>query len=437
MQRTESNRGSRRFAQRRSPSGARGVAALAVTLLLFFALLLGVVFVHRNIVFEQRASANQYRSTQAFEAAEAGLAWAIAQLGTNRRIDSACLPTDDAGATSFRERYLNYVASSAGFTPATWSDAGVAQALQPTCVRAPGGWICGCPSAGRATLIAPGTDVPAPAFTIKFEAIAKPGLVRAVATGCTSLGGACAGDGGTATDASARVETLIGLLPALRTAPAAALTVRGAVDADAAAFGVHNRDAESGGLAIQAGGAVNTGHAHLTGPAGSSGAALIARDDAALAGVGAGRLFASYFGLDKNAWARQPVVKRLGCNGSCGAALLALIETESTAALIHVDGDLQIDGPAALGSTQRPVVVVVAGNVRLNGPVAVVGVLYAASVTWGGGAVPGALLRGALLSEGDYRGDATPEIVYDTEVLARLKGSAGTFARVNGSWKDF
>jgi hypothetical protein len=41
------------------------------------------------------------------------------------------------------------------------------------------------------------------------------------------------------------------------------------------------------------------------------------------------------------------------------------------------------------------------------------------------------------VAAGDYRGDATPELVYDPDVLAVLKGNAGTFVRVSGSWRDF
>ena len=50
-----------------------GVAALVVVMALLFAMVLVAVFANRNLVFEQRASANQYRSSQAFEAAEAGI----------------------------------------------------------------------------------------------------------------------------------------------------------------------------------------------------------------------------------------------------------------------------------------------------------------------------------------------------------------------------
>ena len=74
------------------------------------------------------------------------------------------------------------------------------------------------------------SSAPGAAFSVFFEATGWPGLVRATALGCSSLGGPCAAGSTTPTDASARIQVLLGLLPALRTAPAAPLTVHGAVD---------------------------------------------------------------------------------------------------------------------------------------------------------------------------------------------------------------
>ena len=415
----------------------RGIAALAVTMLLLFALLLAVGFVNRNLIFEQRASANQYRSTQAFEAAEAGLEWALAQLGDNQRIGADCLPTTDATATSFRTRYLRYDAPSATHSAATWTEAGVVTPLRPTCVRADTGWTCSCPSNGRAVLTPPAGTVPAPAFTVRFQSVGSPGLVRAIAVGCTSLGAECAPVGDGTTDASARVQVLFGLLPGIRTVPAAALTVHGSVHADSAAFGAHNRDAASGGLAIHAGGAVDAAQVHLSVPAGASMSTAVAGSDTALASLTPAQFFATYFGIDRNARANQPVMRRLSCSTDCTAALLTAIDHDAGSSLVHVDGDLPIQGPATLGSRERPVVIVASGAIRFEGPVVLNGVAYGGSVAWNHTGAPGALVRGALISEGDYQGDGTPEIVYDAEVLARLKGNAGTFTRVNGSWGDF
>ena len=57
----------------------RGAASLVVVMVLFFIITLVAAYTSRNLLFEQRTSANQYRSTLAFETAEAGIEWALAR----------------------------------------------------------------------------------------------------------------------------------------------------------------------------------------------------------------------------------------------------------------------------------------------------------------------------------------------------------------------
>jgi Tfp pilus assembly protein PilX len=73
---------------RRVAAAQRGAAALAVVMVLFFVISLVAAYASRNLVFEQRASTNQYRSTLALETAEAGAEWALALLNTGRIDDS-------------------------------------------------------------------------------------------------------------------------------------------------------------------------------------------------------------------------------------------------------------------------------------------------------------------------------------------------------------
>ena len=414
----------------------RGAAALVVTMLLFFAMVLVAVFVNRNLVFEQRSSANQYRSTQAFEAAEAGLEWALAQLNQNARLGADCLPSADPAATSFRTRYLRYAPATSAFTPLTWNNAGAASALQPTCVRGAGGWSCSCPLNGAPLLAAPVGNTPAPAFTVQFVAGVKPGIVHVVATGCTRLAGACLPGAGASTDAIARLQTDLALLGGLRTPPAAALTVRGAFDADTATLGVHNPDPESA-LAIHAGSTIAAGQARLGTAAGASLAAALAGQDSALAILTPDQFFAAFFGLDKAGWRNQPAVVRVDCRAGCTAPLVAAIEASGNNAMAWVEGDLDLVGPLTLGSAQHPVVIVVNGAARLDGAVLIHGLIYARSLNWNHTAGAGAALRGAAISEGDYRGDGAPELFRDAATLALLKGSSGSFVRVSGSWRDF
>ncbi len=112
----------------------RGSAALVVTLILFIVATLIAAFANRNLVFEQRASANQYRSTQAFEAAEAGLEWATAMLNNPRPINDRCAEGDGA-SVNFRERYLTADPGGGALQPVTRSDAGHVTALRAVCVK--------------------------------------------------------------------------------------------------------------------------------------------------------------------------------------------------------------------------------------------------------------------------------------------------------------
>ena len=74
----------------RSRRRQRGVAALFVTVMLCFAMVLAVAVAQRNVVVEEQRSANEVRAASAFEAAEAGLEWALARINDPSRIGSDC-----------------------------------------------------------------------------------------------------------------------------------------------------------------------------------------------------------------------------------------------------------------------------------------------------------------------------------------------------------
>jgi len=421
--------------QNHSLRSQRGAATLVVTIVLLFAMTLVAAYANRNLVFEQRTSANQVRSTQAFEAAEAGLEWALVMLNQRQRLGAGCLPSGDAKALSFRERSLRYSAADGMHTPVTWDDGGKASALRAACVRAAAGWTCSCPSTGHPSLAEPDGNGAHPAFSVEFTAGPRAGMVRVSATGCTRLGPPCGSGTGKAGDASMQVQALLALVPGLATPPLAPLTVKDSVDV-AGMLGLHNPDAGAGGVVLHAGGSAAMPNARITtAPGGSTSAAHVVAD-ATLAAASAAGFFSSFFGLDKSTWRDQPAVARFVCESTCGAALAAAIDGGSHS-LIWIDGDLQLEGPLALGSHERPVMLVASGAVRLRGGVALHGVAHGASVAWNDTGTGGAIVRGAVISESSFEGDGSPDLVYDPAVLAALKGNSGSFARVPGSWKDF
>jgi hypothetical protein len=415
----------------------RGAAALIVTLVLFFVMTMMAAFANRNHVFEQRASANQVRATQAFEAAEAGIEWAIAMLNDPRAIDANCVATDDAAGQSFRERHLTANAATGAQTPSTWVHDGKVLALQAACARSAAGWACSCPSNAAPSLPPPPANAAAPAFAIRFAAAAQPGVIQLQATGCSNPASTCLGAEAGPTEGTARMQVLLGLVPGYVTPPAAPLTVKGSVEAPAAALGLHNADAATGGATLHAGASFHAPHARLHAAAGGAGGASAIEGDDSLLSMTNDRLFASFFGIDKGLWKDQPGVAHVACQDDCAAVLSQAIGQATTHRLIWVDGDLQIDGPLALGSAQRPVVIVASGAAHFHGAVTMHGVLHATSLQWSDAAAGTATLRGAAIVEGDYTGNGEPDFAYDAAVLAALKTGTGSFARVAGSWKDF
>jgi hypothetical protein len=396
--------------------------------LLLFAMTLVASFANRHLVAEQRIATNLVRSTQAFEAAEAGAEWALAMLNERSRVGADCLPSTLPQDRSFRDRRLRFDPADKLQHPLTWDDAGQPAPLLASCVRGPAGWTCSCPTSGLPSPATPAGADAHPAFSVQFEAGPRPGLVRLAVTGCTTRGSTCT------SDAAAHLQMLLGLVPGLSTPPSAPLTARDGV-AITGSVGVHHAVAGAGSLTVHSGGGVVLPAARITTAPGSPAALSIAERDGRLAALGDDAFFAATFGLDKASWRDQPVVARLSCAADCGAAVAAAIGDGTT--LVWIDGDLSIDGPLTLGSRDRPVIVAASGALRLRGGVTLHGVAYGARVRWDDTGADVARVNGALVSQGLVEGNGAPDLVYDPAVLAALANNSGTFARVPGSWKDF
>jgi hypothetical protein len=388
----------------------RGATTLAITVVLLPAFALAALLAHPRHVDEPRGATRRQQASQAFEAAEAGLEWGLAMLDEPRSVDAQCRATAGT-ATSFRQRSVAIEAATGRIA---------ALPARPGCTRSGDAWQCRCAADDSP---ATGQSAATTAFELRFDAAAAPGLLRLTSTGCRRP--PC---GDPREDASRRLEVTLGLVPALAHPPVAALTARGDVDAGGAALAFHSRDT---GIGVHAGGAVRAPAARYGGAAGAP-AATPVEGDTSLRGQAPERLFASLFGLDKALWRRQPGVGEFTCAAPCNDRVTERLATHR---LLFVDGDLAMDGPVAIGTLERPVIVVASGGVRLRGAVTLHGLLYGASLSWND-APAGGLVRGAVVLEGSYAGNGAPVLVRDGDVLAALK-TAGSFARLPGSWKDF
>ncbi|MCU0921782.1 MAG: pilus assembly PilX N-terminal domain-containing protein, partial [Burkholderiaceae bacterium] len=332
-----------RYMRANSPR-QRGLATLVVVMVLFFIVSLVAAYTSRNMIFEQKTSANQYRSTQAMAAAEAGVDWALAMLNGGR-IDDNCT-FDATAARSFRERYLNFEVDVTGReTGALLVNAGHT-GHWPTCViegtEVPPTIRCKCPFAANLDPAAVGSG-PQSAFRVRLleNSPTRPGVVRLQARGCTRLdlsNGGCLDWGGQTTtgDGLAEVTLLAALRSALATPPAAAVTTRvnvmpgapgtgprlRAVNVDQGTNGV---TVNTGGNVLNAAGVPDLGLVQSVTLPGTPGELAVVTTDARLVNLapapGAGslsageRMFVATFGVTRQTYVNQPGLRRCGVAG--------------------------------------------------------------------------------------------------------------------------
>jgi len=390
------------------PDRSKGAVALLLVLGVAAALLLTWAVAAQVLWQELKTSGQRTRAAQAAEAAESGLAWGLSMLNEGSPIDDDCQPADEGLA--FRDRYL----PAAAGTPS------------PSCRLADGVWSCRCPLPGAAS---PATGDGSQAFVLSLEGTdAAAATLQAI--GCSTASSCRPPFAGTVS----RIWTEVERLPALDTLPVAAITARGALTLDGTPTVLHQGIA-SGAIALHAGGVVNIGVADVAGPPGAPVASIVVAGDPVLASLNAAQFFASSFRMDAAAWKAQPAARVLNCAQPCDDALLQRVGKHGAHPLVWLEGGLALASATELGSPQHPVLLVVDGPVRLRTPVQVHGLLYLRSPAWDDDA--GASVHGALLAEHELRLAGATRVEHDAEVLQRLQGCCGSFARRPGSWRDF
>jgi Tfp pilus assembly protein PilX len=420
----------------------RGVASLVVVMVLFLIVAMVAAYTNRNLIFEQRTSVNQYRSTQALEAADAGLEWAKAMLNQGR-ITASCLPSTPSTLppdTTFRQRYLSV--DSAGIISPVPNSTPSVGALTASCVRNGTGWDCDCPSTGTPALTTTSTDI-SPAFRVRFVGgIAQPGLVRIESNGCTRLDPACLSFTGQGVGSEGRVTVteLVGFVPALASTPVAALTAGGNINIGSAAMPLYNGDLASGGWTIQARGTVSAPNAVLSSLPGTPGSASIIDNDTSLPSI-ADRMFTGTFNMWPATYRDQPAAivldaSHAGCSGSgCNAAAVRDAQAMNPGRVIWVVGNLTIDSSGDIGSATEPAMIVVTGDLTFTTAATIYGAVYVRTVTWASGGA--GQIQGALIAEKDVSGGMTTTVVYNAAVLKLLRTSTCSVVGVPGGWKDY
>lgn len=440
----------------------RGAASLIVVMILFFVMSLVAAYTNRSLIFEQRTSANQYRSTQALEVAEAGLEWAVSQLNYSR-IDSDCVRSTSTTESSFRQRYLDIDSATGKITPDPNPSGGD---LTSMCVWNGGGWTCNCPSTGLPTVAAPVTAGLWPAFRVRFRSLAttgsQPSTVWVDVVGCTRLG-VGAGDPclsftgqGAVNEGRAFVSSMVSLAGNTAGLPQAAVTARGAINLGASALAAYNTVAGGSGITLQSGGSISGLAMVLRSAPGTPAAASTIDTDPALGsgpGVGQGltpatpytaadRMFAIVFRTRPAAFETQQAVLKLTCPpvAGCSATTVQSAVSLNPGRPLWLTGPLLVD--ANIGTAAEPVVMLVDGDVQHTAlGTRIYGLVYVrmagAATSWnvsGSGEITGAAVTDGGLTSTVASG---PTVVYDPDVLNLVRFNVGSFVRVPGSWRDF
>lgn len=465
--------------QPRAPRhGQRGIGTVVVVMLLFFVVSLAAAYMSRNMIFEQKTSANQARSTLAFEAAEAGVEWALAQLNGGMVNDNC---TDLSATKSFQNRYVA-IAGNGNLSAVTRGGSPTDPNWWPTCVHdGAGGWTCACPDGTAGSLSAPtGVAPPLPAFRVwpaTPESVDTttspwgswtppgPGLMPVNVAGCTALpssGEECLNFFARASlgQGVAWQRVWLALRSGLAVPPSAALTARTTVTpsvAGAAKLRVINTDTQSGGFTVNTAAAVPRANFDAQTIPGSPGSVSFADSDTRLAEVSttssapgalsAGdRMFAAFFGMRRQTYANQPGLRR--CQAPCSTSTVNALLANNPNRIVWVEGNLTVD--ADIGTSAAPALLIVDGDtLTLNGGVTIRGFVY---VT-GAGSVNSTIqlptaatnIIGALVAEGglstNYTG--TPgasdvlTITYDRPTMDKLRTSYGSWVRLPGGWADY
>lgn len=386
----------------------RGLATLFVSVILLFLATILALMVARATMMEQRMGANEVRYKQAFEAAQAGLDEAITQLftlpvGVNKDLNNPNVVFPPAPTDTFGNGAQFHVSFCEPDS-------------EPTCPDAPGAPLC--------------TEVQQENFG-------------------TPLVASC----GWSDDQIARklVTQGVGTVTILGSAPTNPLIARGAVNAGGSANVVNyfnNLTIWTGGGFLSIG---NAGKTFIRNPdappppvgtvppgepnscttsvsyvcvtdKNTTGPDVISNDPT-LFNLDQDQLFLNFFGRSFDDFAAtSTVVAAADAGDLVGSLEQAFVIT----------GDAVFPN-ATIGSRERPVAVVVDGNVSFQGTPTIHGIVYVRGDVAGGGNVK---ILGAAVVEGDVAPTGSVDIIYDPFTLGQLQNQ-GIPGFIPGSWRDW
>lgn len=387
----------------------KGAATLLVTMILLIAATLLVLYASNTVVGEQRMSANEVRSKQAFQAAEAAIELYIEAMNvTAATFNDATVNARWASANS---SYRVMSCSPSAFPAAQQCSDLAANGITPACVPPAAGdrtaWVVACgwsdDSAARRRIVSfVGKSNPLPG-DIKNPLIARGNVAFGGNPTVTNYFNNLTVWTGSTLDNTGNTGKTVIRRPS---SPAGALTPGQ----------VATQVGNGNNVCTQAADLICTTSSGVFGPD-------VIQSDMSLANLTPDQFFANFLGMEPNVYKSTQIDEKVA--GSDAGSITAGDK------IYWVDGDASVS--QNIGSEGHPVVLVVDGNLSLGGNATIFGVVFVkGDLSVSGGPV----VRGAVLGTGSMSSGGNLNVIYDPDAVGGGAG-LGKFASMPGTWRDF
>lgn len=276
-------------------------------------------------------------------------------------------------------------------------------------------------------------------FEVALQPSGTPHTLIVHTWGCASPNASCS-----ATTAPglprAHVQTALGFVPRLRVLPNAALTVHGHIRWPGAPTSIHHAHGTAGTTLVRAGGGwISTVEPAVSGATSEVPQHVSTQDRWLQAAATGDAALSRWLGSSTSSLLQSGQIQRLDCTPADCAQRLHAAWSQQPDTTWWIDNPLIVHEPLALGSDQHPLLLVLNGDVRLHAAGARlqgVVVVRASTATLSG---PGSL-EGAMVVLGDAQASAAspvPTLVFNPELVQRVRDRHGLWVPIPGSWRDF
>ena len=102
----------------------------------------------------------------------------------------------------------------------------------------------------------------------------------------------------------------------------------------------------------------------------------------------------------------------------------------------QTDGKATIDGSAVIGSVTQPVLLIINGDFHLSGSAVIYGIVYVIGGT-DTDITGSSQIIGSLITTGELKLNGSMQITFNSSVLNALQQMFSSYAKIPGSWRDF